>query len=83
MKLLQQILSEAGADTSKAYTVVPGYGAYFKSVKNIVDYTPEKVVVAVGKLTVTVTGERLTIGNYFQQDLLLLGNVVSTVCADG
>lgn len=78
MKLLEQILAEAGADTAKAYTVVPGFGAYFKSVKSVAEYSSEKVVLLVGKTRLTVTGKNLTIGTYFEQDLFITGDVGGT-----
>ena len=37
MKLLEQILSEMGADTLKSFTVIPRFGGYFRSVKSIND----------------------------------------------
>jgi hypothetical protein len=78
MKLLQQILDEAGADTSKAFTVIPSFGAYFKCVKCVVDYSPQKVVLSLHKITLTVTGENLTIGKFFEGDLLIFGDVRGT-----
>lgn len=78
MKLLQQILSEAGADTAKSYTVIPDFGGYFKSVKQVLEYSPEKVILQIGKMRLTVTGKDLAIGKYFEGDLLILGNVEGT-----
>ncbi|MDE6850220.1 MAG: YabP/YqfC family sporulation protein [Clostridia bacterium] len=75
MKLLQQILLDAGADTNRAFTVVPAFGGYFKSVKRVDEYTPEKVVLTVAKQRLTVTGSKLTIDKYFQQDLLIRGDI--------
>lgn len=75
MKLLQQILLDAGADTNRAFTVVPQFGGYFKSVKRVDEYTPEKIVLTIAKQRVTVTGKALTIDKYFQQDLLIRGDV--------
>ncbi|MCM1437626.1 MAG: YabP/YqfC family sporulation protein [Roseburia sp.] len=75
MKLLQQILLDAGADTNLAFTVIPSFGGYFKSVKRVEEYTAEKVVLTVAKRRVTVTGNSLSIDKYFQQDLLIRGNV--------
>ena len=75
MKLLQQILREAGAEPDRAFTVVPSFGGYFKSVKRVESYSPEKVVLAVAKLRVTVTGAKLTIDKYFQQDLFIRGDI--------
>lgn len=75
MKLLQQILREAGADLDRAFTVVPSFGGYFKSVKRVDEYSPEKVVLSVAKRKLTVTGQSLVIDKYFQQDLLIRGEI--------
>ena len=75
MKLLQQILLDAGADTNRAFTVVPQFGGYFKSVKRVDEYTPEKIVLTIAKQRVTVAGKNLTIDKYFQQDLLIRGAI--------
>ena len=75
MKLLQQILLDAGADTNRAFTVVPQFGGYFRSVKRVDEYTPEKIVLTIAKQRVTVAGKNLTIDKYFQQDLLIRGDV--------
>lgn len=75
MKLLQQILREAGADLDRAFTVVPSFGGYFKSVKRVDDFSAEKVVLTVGKMRLTVTGRNLSIDKYFQQDLLIRGEI--------
>lgn len=75
MKLLQQILREAGADLDRAFTVVPAFGGYFKSVKRVDEYTPEKIVLTVAKKRLTVRGEKLLIDKYFQQDLLIRGEI--------
>jgi hypothetical protein len=78
MKLLEQILNEMGADESKAYTIIPHYGAYLKSVKCITLYSTEKITVQIGKNYLNLVGENLTVGKYFQQDLLILGEVRGT-----
>lgn len=75
MKLLQQILREAGADLDKSFTVVPAFGGYFKSVKRVEDYSPERIVLSVNKRRLTVSGEKLIIDKYFQQDLLIRGDI--------
>ena len=46
MKLLEQILSELGADTLKSFSVVPDFGGYFRSVKGVSEYSPEKIVLS-------------------------------------
>ena len=75
MKLLEQILEELGADTLKSFSVVPGFGGYFRSVKGVVEYTPEKIVLALKKNKITVSGENLTLGKYFEEDLLIRGGI--------
>lgn len=75
MKHLQQILMDAGADTDRAFTVIPDFGGYFKSVKRVDEYTPEKIKLTVGKRRLTITGSNLTIDKYFQQDLLIRGDI--------
>lgn len=75
MKLLQQILREAGADLDKSFTVVPAFGGYFKSVKRVENYSPERIVLSVNKRRLTVSGEKLIIDKYFQQDLLIRGDI--------
>ncbi len=75
MEFLNQILKEAGADTLAAFTVVPSFGAYFKSVRGVAEYTPSKIVIRVGKSVITVTGEKLCIGEYGGGDLFVRGDV--------
>ena len=75
MELLQQILREAGCDIDRAFTVLPDFGGYFKSVKQVVDFSAEKITLTVGKRRLTVTGENLTVDKYFQQDLFIKGKI--------
>ena len=75
MKLLEQILSELGADTLKSFSVVPNFGGYFRSIKGVAEYTPEKVVLALRKNKITVEGENLLLVKYFEEDLLIRGNI--------
>ena len=75
MKLLQQILNEAGARTDGAITLVPSYGGYFKGVKRVDEYSQEKIVLIASKKKWQITGENLTIDKYFEQDLLILGDI--------
>ena len=77
MKLLEQILSELGADTLKSFTVVPKFGGYFRSIKTIAEYTSEKIILLQKKLTVTVEGEGLEVGEYFEQDVFIKGSIKS------
>ncbi len=75
MKLLQQLLNEMGADSLKSFTVVPGFGGYFRSVKSVLDYSPTKIVLRLGGNAVTAEGENLTIDSYFQGDILIKGMI--------
>lgn len=75
MKLLEQLLSEMGADTLKSITLVPGACCYLKSVKSIVDFSPERIVLAVGKKRVTLEGENMLLGEFFEGDLIVKGDI--------
>ena len=75
MKLLEQILSELGADTLKSFSIIPDFGGYFRSIKRVAEYSSEKVVLALKKNRITVTGENLTLGKYFEEDLLIKGKI--------
>ena len=75
MKLLEQILSELGADTLKSFSIIPDFGGYFRSIKGVAEYSSEKVVLALKKNRITVTGENLTLGKYFEEDLLIKGKI--------
>ncbi len=77
MEFLNQLLREAGADTLAAFTVVPTFGAYFKSVKGVGEYTSEKIVVIVGKNAISVAGEQLCIAQFGGGDLFVRGKVLS------
>ena len=75
MKLLEQILTELGADTLRSFSVVPDFGGYFRSIKGVAEYSSEKVVLALRKNKITVEGENLTLGKYFEEDLLIKGRI--------
>ena len=75
MKLLEQILSELGADTLKSFSIIPDFGGYFRSVKGVVEYSSERIILALKKNKITVTGESLTLGKYFEEDLLIKGKI--------
>ena len=75
MKLLHQILSEAGADLDYSFTIAPKFGGYFKGVKRVHEYSHEKVVLEVNKKRIAVTGNELVIDKYFQQDLIIKGDI--------
>lgn len=75
MKLLTQLLKEAGADMAGAVTIVPLFGGYFTSVKRVEEYTPTKIVLSAYKRRVVILGENLTIDKFFLQDLSIKGNI--------
>lgn len=75
MKLLQQLLNEMGADTLKSITLIPDSCCYLKSVKSVVDFSPERIVLKVGKSSVTVEGNDMTLGEFFEGDLIIKGGV--------
>lgn len=75
MKLLEQLLNEMGADTLKSITYVPDCCCYLKSVKAVVDFSPERIVLAVGKKRITLEGENMLLGEFFEGDLIVKGNV--------
>ena len=75
MKLLEQILSELGADTLKSFSIIPDFGGYFRSVKGVAEYSSEKIVLSLKKNRITITGENLTLGKYFEEDLLIKGKL--------
>ena len=71
MKLLEQILSELGADSLKSFSIVPDFGGYFRSIKGVA----EKIVLTLRKNKIILTGENLTLGKYFEEDLLIKGKI--------
>ena len=75
MKLLEQILSELGADTLKSFSVVPDFGGYFRSIKGVSEYSSVKIVLALKKNKIIIEGENLTLGKYFEEDLLIKGKI--------
>ena len=75
MKLLEQILCELGADTLKSFSIVPDFGGYFRSVKGVAEYSSEKIVLALKKNKITVIGDGLALGKYFEEDLLIKGKI--------
>ena len=75
MELLQQILKEAGADTSCSVTLIPDFGAYFAGVKRVEEFSGEEIVLVARKKRWHVLGENLSIEKYFEQDLFIRGTV--------
>lgn len=75
MKLLEQILCELGGDTLKAFTVIPDFGGYFRSVRGVAEYSPEKIILSLRKKVLTIEGEKLEICKYFEQDVFISGDI--------
>lgn len=75
MKLLEQIMDELGADTLKSFSIVPSFGGYFRSVKSIAEYSPERLVLLQKKTSIVLEGENLQVGKYFEEDIFIKGNI--------
>lgn len=75
MEFLQQILGAAGADTMRAFTVVPSFGGYFRGVRGISFFSAEKITFSSCGSGITVCGEKLSVGKFFAGDLFISGNI--------
>ena len=75
MKLLEQLINELGGDTSKSFTVIPRFGGYFRSIKGISEYTPQKIQLRLKKFNLTLVGENMQVGKYFEEDLFIKGEI--------
>lgn len=81
MNLITQLLTEAGANTARAFTVCPDGYAYFKAIKSVTLFTAQKITLQCGKCLYTISGENLTIQEYFQGDILIKGTI-SGICIE-
>lgn len=75
MKILEQILAEMGADTLKSFTIIPSFGGYFRGVKAIGEYSSERIQLALKREKLIIEGEKLEVGKYFEEDILIKGNI--------
>ena len=78
MGLLSEIkknFSAEGSAFSVQYTVVDGGGGYFQNVKRLLEFSPETVVLKGGKGSLRIEGENLSLGKYFQGDLIVHGMI--------
>lgn len=75
MNLIEQILAELGADTVKSFTVVPGYGGYFRNVKTVAEFSPDKVTLVLRRGAIILEGEGLEVAKYFEEDALIKGDI--------
>ncbi len=77
MKLIGQILNELGADGLNGIVLYPGACCYVKSVKSVSDFSPKKIVLRAGGKSVSIEGENMQIGEYFEGDILIKGGVMA------
>lgn len=75
-------MSELGGDTLKAFTVIPSFGGYFKSVRGIAEYTPQRVELALKNYAVAVEGDDLEIAGYFEQDIFIKGGITNITVSE-
>ena len=75
MKMISQTLKELGADEDRAFTVVPSFGAYFKCVLAITEFSSQRVVLKTTFGTLTLLGDGLKVGEYFECDAIIRGNI--------
>ncbi|MCD8372785.1 MAG: YabP/YqfC family sporulation protein [Clostridia bacterium] len=75
MNLIEQLLAQIGADGSAAFTVCIGEYAYFKGVKGVATLSSQKITLIIGKNLLAVTGENLSVAEYFQGDLIIKGGI--------
>ncbi len=68
-------MDELGADTLKSFSIVPSFGGYFRSVKSIAEYSPERLVLLQKKTSIVLEGENLQVGKYFEEDIFIKGNI--------
>lgn len=75
MKLLEQLFLELGGEPLKTFVIQPSFGGYFRGVKNIDEYSSEKIILRLGGEVVTIEGEKLELCKYFQADAFVRGAI--------
>ncbi len=75
MKLIQQILAERGGDIDRSFTIILGFGGYFKGVKRVEEFSEQSIVLTAYGKKLSVRGEKLSIGEYFQGDIFISGEI--------
>lgn len=75
MKLIDCILSELGAEGLKNFTVIPSFGGYFCGVKSVVEFSSEKITLALRRVSVILEGENLAVERYFEEDIFIKGDI--------
>lgn len=79
MRLINEILRAIGADgldfSRVQYTVVDGKGGYFQNVRRIVEFSPEKIVLAGRRGSVCIEGSALSLGKCALGDVSVFGDI--------
>lgn len=68
-------MEELGGDNLKSFSVVPSFGGYFRSIRSIAEYSPERIVLLQRKTSIILEGEKLEVGKYFEEDIFIKGNI--------
>lgn len=77
MRLYEEIFKNVeGAAFARCVLAVGGNG-YFEGVKSVGDFSPERIVLYFPRERVEIEGENLSIGKYYDGDLLLCGKILS------
>ena len=85
MRLLSEIKKNFSAEGSAfrvQYTVVDGGGGYFQNVKKLKEFSPQRIVLGGGKGSLTIEGQNLSLGKYFQGDLVVHGTICKVERSD-
>lgn len=85
MGLLSEIKKNFSSEESAfrvQYTVVDGGGGYFQNVKRLLEFSPTVIVLKGGKGSLRVEGENLSLGKYFQGDLVVHGTILKVERAE-
>lgn len=64
-----------GAEADKSITLIPSFGAYLTAVKRVEEFSPENIKLNCCNRTVLITGKNLTVGKYFQGDMIICGEI--------
>jgi len=77
MKLLEQLINELGGDETQSFTVIPAFGGYFKSIKSVCEFSPERIVLRQKRRSIVIVGNGLEVGKYFEGDVFVKGGIKS------
>ncbi|MBQ9081180.1 MAG: YabP/YqfC family sporulation protein [Clostridia bacterium] len=70
---------DATGITGLSYTVWEGKGGYFQNVKSLGGFSPQEILLVLRRGSVRVIGQDLSVAKYFENDVLLKGNILSVV----